>query len=548
MSTTDEIRRNIEEQRQEYITREERPTQRKDYIAPTITIRTETSNDDANKLPPTPLEINENNPGGLTIHEHTPENKQTNNALPGKDNTATIKKGDEPLDLGHYDDDKIKMSDGDIIDYMMKEWIQAGIAWCLDKTSGLGGAILYNASRTVGKGTNKVVRRTKEFAKSAASSVRDSIDPLNDNMADMLQDHLNTVNELSAAPQPLNNFIRNVATGSIRLEGNTYKYLDKEKQKWIESKYTLDDIPKQQYEFVMATAKETIIADAYQYAYQELPENEKEGYDFKKFKDTYSKVYDLSIKQSQNKTLGIEFPQGSGQYLPDKEQQILNNNQPIKRAIADAFNNFNKPDGRCEQITQLSLEKAKLNSEAKLFAEYYAQYAINNDNIKNPGQRASTRKLSKKQLINLKEESRAYATKMFWQFQQARIDGKEVPSNKKLIELAKNQCENAKTTLTENVIYNQYYNPENVKKADRVNQSPEMTLPETFVGYYKIIDNRASELDVLAKEETALGRSLEGIDKQRSRIGRLRVTVNQATSAQQGTLPIPHPNQGHGSR
>lgn len=538
-TTADDIRNNTQGQRQ-----------KKEYIAPTITVKIMSDNDEkpfeVSENPSPALEINENNPGGLTIHEHTPENNQTNNALPGKDNTATVKKGDEPLDLGHYDDDKIKLSHDDIIEYMYG-WIEGGIAWCLDKTGGLGGAILYNASRVVGKGTNKVWQGGKEIAKSAVSSARNTIDPLNDNMADMLQDHLNTVNELSAAPQPLNNFIRNVATGSIRLEGNTYKYLDmdKDKSEWIDSVNTLNDIPKQQYEFVMAAAKETIIADAYQYAYENVPDEDKKGYEFKKYADTYSRVYDLSIKQRQNKTLGIEFPQGSGQYLPDKEQKILNDNQPIKKAMDKAFTDFTKPDGRCEQITQLSLEKAKLNSEAKLFAEYYAQYAINNDNIKNPGQRASTRKLSKKQLINLKEESRAYATKMFWQFQQARVDGKEVPSNKKLIELAKNQCENSKTTLTANTIYNQYYNPENVKKADRASRSDEMTLSETLADYYKIIDNELKELGVLTKETNALGGNLDGINRKRQRLQQLKQTVNQAASAQQGTLPIPHPDRRH---
>lgn len=61
--------------------------------------------------------------------------------------TGTIKDPQPPTDWGHFDDDKFKIQDGDIIEYLMKEVILEGSAWCLNKVSGIVGVAAYEITR-----------------------------------------------------------------------------------------------------------------------------------------------------------------------------------------------------------------------------------------------------------------------------------------------------------------------------------------------------------------------------------------------------------------
>ena len=49
----------------------------------------------------------------------------------------------------HKDDDKIKVTDGDILDYLMKEVLLPSWSWCIEKTAGIGGVILYEIGKQV---------------------------------------------------------------------------------------------------------------------------------------------------------------------------------------------------------------------------------------------------------------------------------------------------------------------------------------------------------------------------------------------------------------
>ena len=72
--------------------------------------------------------------------------KNTDNHANDK-NTGQIPDPKEPADWGHFDDDKFKIQDGDIIEYLMKEVILESAAWCLNKVSGIAGVLAYEAAR-----------------------------------------------------------------------------------------------------------------------------------------------------------------------------------------------------------------------------------------------------------------------------------------------------------------------------------------------------------------------------------------------------------------
>ena len=84
--------------------------------------------------------------GETNGQETTPDGKTPEeNASPAK-KPFEVKKNMEDPDWGHFDDEKFKITDGDIIEFLMKEVILEATSWGLNKIAGVGGILLYETA------------------------------------------------------------------------------------------------------------------------------------------------------------------------------------------------------------------------------------------------------------------------------------------------------------------------------------------------------------------------------------------------------------------
>ncbi len=490
------------------------------------------------------LNINEQEEG-LTVHENTEQPTLTvneeeptqpdptqNTENSNNQKAATIKKGDEPLDLGHYDDEKIKMSDGDIIDYLMKEWLEAGIAWCLDKGCGIPSAVLYEGARWLEKGGSKLWRGGKELTKSAASSVYKKLSPDNDNMEDIRKNHQEAIEAIEAARQSLNaplpdetkKLFERIGSGRLKLQGNKYKFYQikeengKQKGEWVDSAMTVEDLSPAKFKAVQAMTTKVQLVDA-----SNILNDQGVNVDMK----TLERIYNLKLDQ----TLGMK--------LSTQDESLLNNNQQIVNAIVTARKNFLTKG--VEEIHQFGSPTNELCNQADLFAEYYAQYVLNNQYSQNPNKRKFNKQNQQIKNGKQKEEELANAHEMFWRFQQARRNGKEVPSNEALIEMAKNQCNKAQSQPFPDEVRT-LFEGKDKNKSERISEEKPLTLPETFAGHIAATEVLIQNLETLKKENNTLNSVKDDIERRRERLNRLKERMLHVQDSQKNPRPTQRNN------
>lgn len=111
-----------------------------------------------------------NNNNGITIHENhdaAASGVPASNAAYDDSQAGKVEnKKEAPFHWGDLaDDDKFKITDGDIIDFLMKEVILHATEWAMNKVAGFAGVLVYEATNCVWR---RVVRPAGRLAKGLA--------------------------------------------------------------------------------------------------------------------------------------------------------------------------------------------------------------------------------------------------------------------------------------------------------------------------------------------------------------------------------------------
>lgn len=450
----------------------------------------------------------EENPqeNGITAHEENPDNEQTddnsddgNNPPSGGDENAEIP--DEPLndpDWGSYDDDKIKIQDGDIIDYLMKEWILESAAWCINKSSGFLGAALYNIST---RASNRIGASWKadksELRRDLSDMYHKNHNPeqVRDMHESAVKDLTEMVNKLSSPTSDHDidafaHIARGIGKRHIIMKDGKFIDITSNPPKEIKMNPKLTP---QMYEQLRQTGDKVHINAMC----QELGIDKDNKGDMKKLTNFYEEM----VKKTTRKDYNKDFVEKADEdfiksYIKDHPQAVQAFNKARTNYIPD------------NQSTQTSSSFNLLQAQANLFAEYYSQYKFE-------------QRLGINQTGNKKRKDYLEALNIFWSLQQTRLHPEnvnmfvrlqgrdpstEIPPNDVLIAMAKGLRDKTTTNDEINKIYKQY--------VDKKTDEPK-TLSDDEKGHREAVALMNKDLEAMEKQQSKYQIEQENIDKRR---------------------------------
>lgn len=355
---------------------------------------------------------NKENPNAMEINEGAGDPSQTNDGKEGP-NGGVDDEIEDPTSTGDYQTDKIKLETGDIIEYLFKDWILEGMAWCLNETGSIIGAAVYETARPLGHGLKKTWRWTRRKVTEGVSNVyHNHLNPDHNNLHDLRADHTAAVGELTTDIENISDsnkaglaiLRQNIGNRNITMDENgrlvDHRTPPQDLSHYHISKADYNSIRKKADDIHLVSMQRALGIDA---------------------NDT-QKMAELRSYYEQK---------ASG-------QAIAKPNREFDKAFDNARAAYNQVNAELQD----NLKILMLNKQAQLFAEHYSQFLIERKAKSDPllFKNVKKWKFGKKRFsgslggLKRKEYAKAYA--MFMQIQQARIAGKDLPSNETLIDMA----------------------------------------------------------------------------------------------------------------
>lgn len=443
---------------------------------------------------------------GMEISDSGPAPDPTT-PTPPNDVTGEIPNdpGQEPDDGGSYETDKIKLQDGDIIDYLFKEWLLEGLAWCLNEAGSLAGAIVYETARPLGHSLHKGYHWTRDRVTEHLSNIyHNRINPNHNNANDIRTGYTAATTELRNTLDAAN-VAQTEDLALIRQDIGSRRVI-------MENGHLVD------------TQDPT----------RRLPNISEES-----FNDVRNKAdkFHLDIMRS---ILSInDGNNNDNNALQTYYNEKANNPNAVapNSKYEAAFNRARDVYTRTGHKLKERVSVLILHTQAQLFAEHYSQYQIEEDKRKHPDKAIYNKERRGKKLDGIKRDNYLKAYDMFMRIQKARRTNDTIPSNETLIDMAKHQCNEASAGHTvEDKIKTGVYDRLNLK-----NVQPE-TLNDTFESHNATLELLRKELDALGREGAENEIRAEQANRLRTRIAELygihrpdSETARQAPETQQSS-------------
>lgn len=385
------------------------------------------------------------------------EEPVTNHA--NKDNIGRLPRPKESTDWGHIDDEKFKIQDGDIIEYLMKEVILEGSAWAMNKLAGLVGVAAYEFARSgyngiVKPGWNQVsqwwcdgwTKIWNNLMGGKAGAVPPPGGPAGGaggaggaalpapvagiasaNYSNNSSDNFKLVTQKYEYMRDTYSALQGVGSGNSENVNKLYRKLAQGFVVWDEKEGKVQDlaggapyslgISKECFEVLREDASNQLIA-----IFQDQLK-EKTGKEYKKddLQNLVAIIQDYAVKCQQAEDKGEEIPEGPKIPEPfagkDAQKIIDAYDESVKKIQAKhpIIDEKNKDKIVDEKITAL------------LFATHYAQYEMAEVYRKNPEKFGSVEKMQKME----KEYESAFkeGEKFFWNMErEARLKKEQMPS------------------------------------------------------------------------------------------------------------------------
>ena len=400
----------------------------------------------------------ENSLSDAVINENNNSEDSGNSSNTGgndKDPARVKKNYPKDPDWGHLDDDKFKITDGDIIEYLMKEVILESAAWGLNKVAGVGGIVVYEVGTGVLGGIGKGIKWGYSATKDAIGNYHADSTNENGNRTYCYQKHQEAVKDLNEKIEKINKIPTNknalefltinrmIAKHFVRYEDG--KLINESNDKLA----TNERFTKEYFEAIQKQADEFRIAEI-----KKLLKEKKN-----------KKVSDKDIEAYFKKQLASDIQQYKASEGNDCFTQVA---VPNKFEIADAemLEIYNAAAKKYNDYMHAKPELTKIDYQSQLFAEYYSQYQIDKEYCEDAERNKSKiyRKKRNEEALEQERTTKALeAKKMFLQLEKARLEYSElknkpeselspeekarkellarIPSREELVEIAKKQSE-----------------------------------------------------------------------------------------------------------
>ena len=443
-----------------------------------------------------PFKVDEGN-DPITVGELN--NNQNNYSVPSNQTEkAPPKISPEKLkdpDFGKYDDDKQKISDGDIIDYMMKEWLLEGASWVMNKAGGLMGAFNYELLHGLSKGAKSGGRTISRATRVAFDKFHKHENPDTVTWDKIIDSHNQNIGFLTKNVENygnpdtynLNDALTEIGKGYIlRKDDGTY-YRVNEPDKPLPNLH----LSAKQYNDIKQMAAEIHLAAMA----DELKVDRKALIDQYELISTYK-----AFEQANN-----------GQAIPadiEAKYQELEQNKP---EVITAFNNARS---QFDNLQDGNLMKAKcfIDSKAELFAQYYAQLHLNNKHHENPD-------IKGKRLVDLNRKLYLEGYGKFMLLQQARLNGKtNLPSDEYALEEMQRLCQESFNQPTADTLSDQLTK----KKLDTTQEFTMQDCADNVSALDKIFSNNISSLD---GEIAAINAEIADCNSRRENVDKLKAKL-----------------------
>lgn len=395
-----------------------------------------------------PMEVsdeNKENPNAMEINEGAGDPSQTNDGNEGP-NGGVDDEIEDPTSTGDYQTDKIKLETGDIIEYLFKDWILEGMAWCLNETGSILGAAVYETARPLGHGLKKTWRKTRRKVTEGVSNVyHNHINPKHENLDDLRADHNAVVRELAIDIENISDSNK-AGLAILRQDiGNRNITMD-ENGRLVDHRTPPQDLS--HYHISKA--------------------------DYNKIRNTADNIHLASMRRALD--IDANDTQKMAELHSYYEQKA--SGQAIakpNREFDEAFNNVRASYNQINAELQDNLKILMLNKQAQLFAEHYSQFLIERKAKSDPllFKNVKKWKFGKKRFsgslggLKIKEYTKAYA--MFMQIQKARIAGKDLPSNETLIDMASAMCQQTIDGKPVKDVIKEQFEQSQAKKEEQLN-------------------------------------------------------------------------------
>lgn len=490
---------------------------------------------------------------GITIGDGTGKTNQTptdQNTNPldnhaNKDNTAKLNNPKPDSDWGHIDDDKFKIQDGDIIEYLMKEVILESAAWCLNKVSGIAGVAAYEITRTVyhaaikypwntwvapaltdaanwtWNGTKKLPKKIWNAIvgknQQAVPPAGAPVPPTNpnagnysnnpeDNYRLITQEYHNKLDKLAK--------LRGIDANSqaIKDTKDAYQQLYRQIAKgFIEYKEDTGELiclaDNKPYPIHLSKEAYTSIKQQTELQMVEFIKSGLSSEEKNKYSDEQLKSF-ITTTQEYNVAY-FKYKDGNG---PEPEKPVIpllggQNFQTVYEKAKDTLYPADKD--KQSLLSQEYTKIAKLTNDmsiaTELFATHYAQFIISEDYRLHPNAYKGTKKMQTKE----KEYLSAFneGKKIFLQAEAARLHGEPIVSREKLLETVEKMATES-TKLAEDPQGNKEKVENQISSLIKPYEKEEpVKLPE--FDPEKIITLKEADLNALSREEASCEATLK---------------------------------------
>ena len=464
----------------------------------------------------------------------------------------------------HKDDDKIKVTDGDILDYLMKEVLLPSWSWCIEKTAGIGGVILYEIGKQVKEHADPYWQAAKRNSETFFGDIENAL---------FGNPSLTETEKLQ-----LSNFIKfsedNLAsaqTNLCRLKSEDFYNLNHITDGFVTHVHFFDfnekfDAESEHKGVIYLAGKRCQIEDIMSnWGYTD---RDKFIEDWKKVIDQtrevqikhmlnklnsdgnsaisetdFEKYYDARVKEIQDnlkiKRNGLDDEQAKEKASEDAKETTLDD---------ERFNQaFNEASHKVSIATQIAPILKTRQAEAEIFATYYAVNEIIKEYSATDKNKRPKSKEDFEAMINT---HRLSGEQFYYALQQARLNGKlkEPLSNDELIDKIK---ETAKANIEK------MKKGEQIEKTDfretLLNPNSGKTIEKTLVDLTKEyndgsagneLDNELTNLDLAEKVGTT---NQERIDRLKSEVSKIKDNLhkNGDQDIKKTTLPSLPNNKGN---
>lgn len=354
---------------------------------------------------------------------NSPSNNNNNGNGTNNDPARVKKNMPKDPDWGHFDDDKFKITDGDIIDFLMKEVILESTAWGLNKIAGIGGIVVYEVGTGLLSGVGKTIKEGWNLAKDVHGNFHADSTKENGNRTNSYEEHQKSVKKLQKYIESIDDIANNKnAKEFLTLN----RMIAKHYVRYVDGK------------LISVSNGQPVTNERFTKEYFTAVQKQADDFRLKRMKEELKLGTIDDIKLRRYFFDKIKYDNGDITEPPSNPFAGKIDDNELATAFNNSLDSYNN-------YMMAKPELKKIEFQSQLFGQYYSQFLIDKDYC-NDDDRDKSKIYRKQRNEGTLEKDRAKkaleAQRLFLKIEQARINGVSgLPTREELLEMAKTQSE-----------------------------------------------------------------------------------------------------------